>query len=123
MWPFKKRKPFNWARKKYTIEFIEEKIGKKLTYPNQKVEGSIYDEKYKELRGFGCSDIWDDNHIWSHRDCWGNQYDQYKNCNFYPIVEKYNKEHKIKEGTETDFVKVDFFLDILEKLKNEEEKL
>lgn len=100
--------------KKLTIEEVESISGVKLTYPNQKVTGSIDDEKYKELKGFGCSDIWDDCGSWLHRDCFSSNC---KKCNYYPIVEQYNKENGIKEGAETDLVKAGVIFNLLSKLK------
>lgn len=103
-------------RKQLTIEEVETISGVKLTYPNQRIVGDMDEEKYKELKEFGCSDIWDDNGGWLHRDCWGNK-NKCKNCNYYPIVEQYNKENEIKEGAETDLVKAGVVFNLLSKLK------
>lgn len=111
-----KRKPKVWKLnpKQLTIEQVEEKSGVKLTYPYQFLKGDIDDEKYKELKNFGCSDIMCGTH-WMHRDCWSNCND----CNYYPIVEKYNKENNIPKDMETDYVKAG---DILSIFENKEEK-
>jgi hypothetical protein len=94
---FRKNKKVIW-----TIEMIEQKIGTKLTYPNQKIIGNMDDEKYSELKRFGCSDIWDDEGTWLHRDCFSRRCNK---CNFFPIVKKYNEENKIPNNIETDFIK------------------
>lgn len=93
---FRKKK-----KEKLTIEFVEEKSGVKLTYPNQILEGDFDDEKYKELKQFGCSDIWCGRH-WIHRDCFSRNCDS---CGFYPIVKEYNEKENINSETPTDFVK------------------
>ena len=99
------------SKTKYTIEQIEEKCGCKLTYPNQFVEGCVDENRYDELRSFGCSDLWDKDGHWMHRDCWEPRFNSNacEKCNFYPIVKKYNEENKIPKGIETDFIKAFFF--------------
>ena len=87
---------------KITIKFVEQKSGVKLTYPNQRVPGDMNEEKYAELIRFGCSDIWDDNCSWMHRDCFSRQC---KKCKYYPIVQEYNKKNNISDNVETYFVK------------------
>ena len=79
-------------KEKYTIEFIENKIGTKLTYPFQFLDDvKLDDDKYKELIEFGCSDIFSGSH-WLHRDC---RTSNCKKCNFFPIVEKYYIENNL----------------------------
>jgi hypothetical protein len=79
-------------KEKYTIEFIENKIETKLTYPFQFLEDvNLDDDNYKELIEFGCSDIISGCH-WIHRDCFSKKCSK---CNFYPIVEKYYIENDI----------------------------
>lgn len=89
-----------------TIEMVEKISGVKLTYPNQKVSGDVDDEKYKELLSFGCSDIFDDECHWVHRDCWSSC----KNCNFYPLVENFKKNNGIPLNVEPDFIKASFIV-------------
>jgi len=102
-------------RAQYTIDFVERQCGEKLTYPNQYIRGSVNEKKYEELRIFGCSDIWDECGAWLHRDCFSKKC---KNCNFYPIVKKYNKENNIKKSTPIDFTKFYVFVEFLSKIKN-----
>jgi hypothetical protein len=90
------------SRLRYTIEDIERLSGVKLVYPNQKVDGSLDEPRYKELCSFGCSDIWDDKGSWLHRDCFSRQCHV---CNFYPIFEKFNRDNKVTRFTEADFIK------------------
>jgi len=85
------------------IEFVEEKSGVKLTYPNQYVSGNSDDEKYKELMKFGCSDVYDDCSTCAHRDCFIRNCNE---CNYYPIVEKYRKENNISDNVLSDFEKI-----------------
>jgi hypothetical protein len=101
--PFKKKKKYV----QLTIEEVEQKSGVKLTYPNQNVEGSMDEERYKELKGFGCSDIWDEKGSWMHRDCFSRKCD---GCNFYPILEKYNEENGIDPNMPADLGKAFEFL-------------
>jgi hypothetical protein len=90
----------------FTIESVESKLGIKLTYPQQIVEGSLDDEKYTELVNFGCSDIWDREGHWLHRDCFnGRREGVCDKCNYYPIVKKYREENGISGNGEPDFIK------------------
>jgi hypothetical protein len=97
-------------KKQLTIEEVEAKAGVKLTYPNQRIEGSIDEERYKELKAFGCSDIWDDEGSWFHRDCFSRNC---KKCNYYPIVKKYYDEQELDPNIPADLGKAgaifDFF--------------
>jgi len=104
---------FTKKKKQLTIEQIESEIGDKLTYPNQRIKGSADEEKYQNLKNFGCSDIWDEKETWIHRDCWPGSIKTCKKCNFYPIVEKYNKEHNISNDTQKDFIKAGIAIDCL----------
>ncbi len=88
-------------KRKLTIELIEQKSGVKLVYPHQKIPGNMDEERYKELIKFGCSDIWDDENCWLHRDCF---HQDCKNCAYYSIKEKYDKENNLSDYT-TDFLK------------------
>ncbi|MCK9417559.1 hypothetical protein M0Q97_13035 [Candidatus Dojkabacteria bacterium] len=90
----------------YTIDFIENKIGTKLTYPIQFIGGNSDDDKYKELLRFGCSDISSNGGYYLHRDC---GLKNCSKCNFYPIVEKYYIENNIdrNERSETFIIPVD----------------
>ncbi len=87
---------------KITIEFVENKIGFKLNFPNQFIEGNIDDEKYSELLNFGCSDIWDTEGHWLHRDCF---HKKCSTCNFYPVVKEYYDKNNIENETEMDIEK------------------
>lgn len=113
---FKKKKIPNivYIKENLTIEFVEEKSGVKLTFPHQKIPGSIDEEKYLELKNFGCSDIWDDKHSWYHRDCFNRNC---KNCAYFPIVEKYNMENEISNDNEIDLIKAGAIFNFFEKEK------
>ena len=89
-------------RDKYTIEFIEKRIGAKLEFPNQFVKGDMDEKKYDELRSFGCSDILDDKGHWLHRDCFIKNCEQ---CNFYPVVKECCEKNRINPNAPADFVK------------------
>jgi hypothetical protein len=101
-----------WKPKKgwITIEEVEAKAGVKLTYPNQRIEGSVDEERYAELKRFGCSDIWDDEGTWLHRDCFSRNCEK---CNYYPIMRKYYDENEIDPNIPADLGKAgavfDFF--------------
>lgn len=92
-------------KKQLTIEEVEAKSGVKLTYPNQMVKDDVDKEKYKELRAFGCSDIWDKKGTWIHRDCFHRKCEE---CNFYPIMKKYYDEQELDPDMPADLGKAGF---------------
>lgn len=98
---------FHKYKNKYTLEEVESKVGFKLQYPFQTIEGNVDDEKYKELREFGCSDIMDNQGHWLHRDCFiGRNPGICEQCNFFPVKERYQLLENIKNNPEADdFVK------------------
>lgn len=89
---------------KITIEFVENKIGEKLTFPFQFIKGNMDDDKYSELINFGCSDIFDTSGHWLHRDCF---HKKCSTCNFYPILKQYEEDNNIKIENKTFKIKVD----------------
>jgi hypothetical protein len=107
-----KNKKIKWKKKKgwITIEEVEAKAGVKLTYPNQRIEGSMDEERYTELRRFGCSDIWDDEGSWLHRDCFSRNC---KRCNYYPIMKKYYDEKELDPDMPADLGKAGAVFDFL----------
>jgi len=123
-------------KKQLTIEEVEKLSGVKLTYPNQIIEGSVDEDRYKELRSFGCSDIWDSYGSWYHRDCFRGpnftlnletfefvKKDEGKcsECNYYPIVQEYHKQQAENPDIPADVLKAGFMLNNLNKLKDGEE--
>ena len=120
-------------KKQLTIEEVEKASGVKLTYPNQIIEGSVNEDRYKELRAFGCSDIWDSQGSWYHRDCFRGPkftlnletFEFIKTseggcaeCNFYPIVQEYKKKESEKTDVPADATKAGFMINNLKKLKD-----
>lgn len=90
---------------KFTIEQIEEEIGMKLDYPNQFVDDMEL-PKYENFKNFGCSDIWDKNGHWLHRDCFSKHCHR---CNFYPVLKAFEEKNKINPNIPPDITKAGFF--------------
>jgi hypothetical protein len=87
----------------YTLEEIEDKVGFKLQYPFQTIDGNMDDEKYEELRHFGCSDIMDTTGNWLHRDCFiGRNKGACEQCNFFPVKQEYQIKNYITNDPEID---------------------
>jgi len=118
--------------KQLTIEEVEKLSGVKLTYPNQIIEGNVDEDRYKELRLFGCSDIWDSSGGWLHRDCFrGPNFTlnlktfefekksegKCSECNFYPIVQEFHKQAEDKSELPADMIKPGCLLNYFNKLK------
>jgi hypothetical protein len=90
-------------KNKYTLEEVESKVGFKLQYPFQTIDGDVDDEKYTELRNFGCSDLMDTKGHWMHRDCFiGRNKGVCEQCNFFPVKQEYQKKNGIENNPEID---------------------
>ena len=103
-------------KKKYvqpTIEYIEEKYGIKLTYPNQNISfkdfGINPDGYYNELIHFGCSNFCHGSSCLMKSVRCGPDYTlengkfikisegNCKNCNYYPVKKEYEDSQDIRK--------------------------
>jgi hypothetical protein len=90
-------------KNKFTLEEVQSKVGLKLIYPFQTIDGDLDDEKYVELRNFGCSDLMDTKGHWLHRDCFiGRNPGICEQCNFFPVKNQYQQKLLLNNNTVDD---------------------